>query len=215
VHELGHCICALFFNWEIDKISIYPYGGFSKFNEDLNRPIKEEFLILLSGPLVQIIFFILCSLVGLRDTTFSLLKTYHYAILCFNLLPIYPLDGGKLVNLFLSKYYSYYKSLKFSLILSYFLITLIFIFQINYFFSLNIIMMLLLLLQKVIIHWRRKDMYHYKFLLERYLNNYKFSKVKLINNTKEMMRDKKHVFKKGNHYYSEMEILSKKFKRKY
>ena len=59
IHEFGHLLMALLFKWNIDKISIYPYGGCVKFNEKINRPLKEELLILISGPFFQILFFII------------------------------------------------------------------------------------------------------------------------------------------------------------
>ena len=58
IHELGHLTMAVYYKWNLDKISIYPFGGCVKFNEKINKPIKEEFIILISGPLMQIFFFI-------------------------------------------------------------------------------------------------------------------------------------------------------------
>ena len=62
IHEFGHLLMALLFKWNIDKISIYPYGGCVKFNEKINRPLKEELLILISGPFFQILFFIIITI---------------------------------------------------------------------------------------------------------------------------------------------------------
>ena len=100
IHELGHLTMGLIFGWKIDNISFYPYGGVTKFNEDINRPLKEELLILLMGPLTQIIYYlIIINFISLRNI--NIFRYYHYSILIFNLLPIYPLDGGKILNIFL------------------------------------------------------------------------------------------------------------------
>ncbi len=213
VHELGHCLCALHYGWQIDCISFYPYGGSSKFSEKINRPIKEEFLILLAGPIAQVCFYLLCTILPLREQTQALLRTYHYAILFFNLLPIYPLDGGKLVNLFLSKHYPYLKSLTITLLLSYLLLLGIVCIQLKECFSLNVLLVGLLLFTKIKEEWKKRNFYYQRFLLERYLYPYHFKTIKTIENPKEMMRDKRHLFKKQNHYYTEKTILLKTFKR--
>ena len=48
---------AKLLGWNVDKIYFYPYGGYTKFNDDLNKPKKEELLIMLAGPIIQIIYF--------------------------------------------------------------------------------------------------------------------------------------------------------------
>ena len=57
VHELGHFFTAKYFNWEIDKIYIYPLGGLTKFKTLINKPLKEELLVTIMGPIFQILFF--------------------------------------------------------------------------------------------------------------------------------------------------------------
>ena len=45
IHECGHFFTAYFLNWEVDRIVFYPYGGISKFNHEVNCPLKEELII--------------------------------------------------------------------------------------------------------------------------------------------------------------------------
>ena len=56
IHELGHIIASLYFKWKIDKIIILPFGCLIKYNELINRPIKEEFIIAIMGIIFQILF---------------------------------------------------------------------------------------------------------------------------------------------------------------
>jgi len=117
IHELGHIAISLIFKWNIDKIIILPFGGLTKYNEIINKPLIEEFLISISGIIFQIIFYLLIkNYISYND--YVILKNYNYAILFFNLLPIYPLDGGRLFNMLFSLVFPYKKSLYLSIYLS-------------------------------------------------------------------------------------------------
>jgi len=59
VHELGHTLCALILKVPIDKICFYPFGGVSKFKSKINIPLKQEALILIMGPLAQLLLLLL------------------------------------------------------------------------------------------------------------------------------------------------------------
>ncbi len=197
---------AKYYGWNIDKIYIYPYGGYSKFNEDINRPLKEEFMILLMGPVFQIIYYFIFKNIFISDFT-----VFHYSILLFNLLPIYPLDGGKLINIMFSCKFSYLNSFKITMIISY--VVLLFI-GVNFYDklnSLNMAMIGLLVLFKLIEEHRKIGYYFNKFLLERYLKKYNFKKNKTIKNIDNMIRDTKHIIKEKNIYYTEKEYLTKRY----
>ena len=47
---------GVIFKWNIEKVILLPFGALTIFNEDLNRRMFEEFLIVIMGPLFQIIF---------------------------------------------------------------------------------------------------------------------------------------------------------------
>ena len=98
VHEFGHLFVALLFNWKVEEVLLLPFGGVTIFNEDLNRPMIEEFLILIGGPLLQALFVYM-----FRSNAF--LVSYSNVLLLFNLLPICPLDGSKLLNLFFNLFF--------------------------------------------------------------------------------------------------------------
>ena len=61
VHELGHFLTAYLLGWKCIRIDLYPYGGCSKFNVDINIPLWEELLVLVMGPLIQLIFVYIIS----------------------------------------------------------------------------------------------------------------------------------------------------------
>ena len=213
IHECGHLLMALLFKWNIDKISIYPYGGCVKFNEKINRPLKEELLILISGPFFQILFFIIITILYknsiLSFRNYLLFKTYHYTLLFFNLLPIYPLDGGKILNVLLEYIFPYKKSNKLIIILSY----LVLVFLLISYKNINLIMMSTFLIIEITLYLKRQDYLFNKFLLERYLNDYNFKKIKVINDKSYMYRDKRHMLKNKNKYILEKDYLKERFKR--
>ncbi|MDD2377647.1 MAG: hypothetical protein PHD10_03000 [Bacilli bacterium] len=204
IHELGHVLGALYFKWKIDKIIILPFGGLTVFNEKINRSMKEEFIILVLGPIFQIIYAL-----TLNSEIFN---NYHYAILLFNLLPIHPLDGSKLFNLFINKLFPFKLSHLFTIILSFIVIWITFFYRIN----LLSILILLFLFINVVKELKIHQYLFNRFLLERYFYHFNFKKNKIIkgNDLHKMYRDYKHLFYDGEKYRSEREILRKTFDNK-
>ncbi len=205
VHEFGHFLSGVVLNWNVDRIYIYPYGGCTKFNNLVNTSMTEEFIVLISGPIFQILFYIIFKN-NLRFNDYIMFRNYNYAILIFNLLPVYPLDGGRLINLFYSLIVPYKKSLYFSLYLSFVVISILF-FKIS---SLSFLIVILFLIIKIVDEYKNIDYSFNKFLLERYLYKFKFKKTKIIRND-NFYRSKNHIVIYNGRYYSEEEYLEKKF----
>lgn len=214
IHELGHFLAAKFLGWKVDKIYFYPYGGYTKFNDDLNKPKIEELLIMIMGPIFQIIYFFLLKGI-LNINELILFRNYHYSILLFNLLPIYPLDGGKLLNIIFNYFNSFRGSFKLTIIVSYILFFLgIWLFFYNSgSVSLSFLMVIIMLMCKLTEEAKKEKFYFNKFLLERHLNNYKFHKVKVIKGINAMSRDYKHVFFSNGKMHSEKEELLIRFRQ--
>lgn len=210
VHELGHFLTAYFFHWKVDKIVLYPYGGCSYFEVDINTSNKEEFFVLMMGPIFQIVFTYSLSFL-LRESDFSFLFLISKLLLIFNFLPIYPLDGGKLLLLIMSSFFSYYQSLKitfYSSFLFYFLLLFVaFIFYQSLFW-------LLLLFTLFFRLWKEQKNGNYlyqKFLLERYLNTYHFSKDRIVSSIFSMRKGYYHLFLENGKCMREEEYLKKYF----
>ena len=212
VHEFGHLFTALIYKWNLKNITIYPFGGCVKFDDKLNRPIKEELLILISGPLFQILFFFflyyLFSKGYITYRNINIIKKYHYTLLIFNLLPIYPLDGGRILNLIFNYFIPYKKSNKIIIIISIvaMMIALCFYKNINFF------LMGILLFIEIISYLNRQDYLYNRFLLERFINNYNYKKYKIIKNKDLMYKDKRHIILYKDKYVTEKEYLNDRFK---
>ena len=175
----------------------------------LNINKYKELLILIAGPLFQFIAYIL--LLNIFSEYSKMINYYHFNILVFNLLPIYPLDGGKIINILLSEFIPYKKSLQLSIKLSY-LIIVIFLFYLEQKY-INIIIMELLLVILIYNEYRKIDHIYNKFLLERYLKKYNFKKINIINNINNFYRDRRHIVKNNEKYYKEYDFLIKKYKK--
>ena len=195
---------AKYYNWKIEKVMLLPFGALTVFHEKINRPLKEEFLIAISGPLFQIV----CVFIYTRVNYNEFIINYSNLILIFNLLPIYPLDGSKILNVLLNKLTSFKKSHLLTVYISVLTIILI-ILKVK--FNLILMMILLFVFIKVIDEYKNHNNIFNKFLLERYNNNFNFNKRIIIDSVYKMKRDYKHLFYNGNNYETEREILKKRF----
>ena len=72
-------------------------------------------------------------------------------------------------------------------------------------------MILVFLFMEVNKYYKEKDLIFNKFLLERYLNNIKLKKEKIINNVNHMKKDYRHLFYIEKKYITESTFLRKMF----
>ena len=205
VHELGHILLGIYFKWKINKVVILPFGCLTKFDIDINTRLIEEFIVSISGIIFQYIFYIIIS----RHITYYYFKHINYFIIFFNMLPIIPLDGSKVLNALLNKTTNFYTSLYISNVISiiFIIITNIVLFKYN---KLILIVTIFLLLE-TIKNIRSINYIFNKFLLERYIKKYIFKKYKKINSVYKMKKDYKHVFYIENKCISEYSFLLKMF----
>lgn len=194
------------YHWKIEKVIILPFGALTIFHEDLNKKIKEEFWIVIMGPLFQIIFTLIIYLFyGVNDFIY-----YSLIILGFNLLPIFPLDGSKILNLFFNKVTGF-KTSHLLLIMVSILSIFVLLWQAS--FSLIFILIILFLIIRIFSEVKDHESLFNRFLLERYLKKYHFSKILKINSMdmRGMKRDYGHLFFDGKKYISEEYRLKKRF----
>ena len=215
IHELGHYTLAKINHFKIEKIIIYPYGGLVKINNLLNTSINKELTIAISGIIFQTIYYLLIVLLYnqgiIREYIFNLFTTYNTSILLFNILPIHPLDGSKILNLLLSKIIPFNLANKLNIIVS--IITLIIILLVNYYnFNYTLILTLGIIIDNLIKYYRQLKYILNKFLLERYIYKITYDKTKKINKINHMYKEKYHILKDKNNYITEKQALSNKFK---
>ena len=104
-------IFAKIIGFKFDKIILYPFGGITIYNEDLNVNSNKELFVLLGGIIFQLLFFILLLILYnnlyITEHTFKIIKKINIILISFNFMPVIPLDGGKLTNIILDKLFSY------------------------------------------------------------------------------------------------------------
>lgn len=213
VHECGHFFTAYLLNWNVDKIIFYPYGGVSKFTHDINCPLKEELIVLLMGPIMQVVCYYILIKIPYFSNYQDVINIINYNLILFNLLPIYPLDGGRIVQIVICYLTSYRLSFKIIYLISFVLLSII---TFNFFYkpSINILLIIILLILKLIKEKSSVNYYLERFILERYLHRYKFKKSKIVKRTKDFKRDYHHLVKIDNRYFLEEEYLFAKYKNK-
>ncbi|MGO4372630.1 M50 family metallopeptidase [Paenibacillus sp. 2TAB19] len=115
VHELGHVIMARSFGWTVREVKLLPFGGVAEVEEAGGVSAAEDAMVAIAGPLQNLWMGLAawgCGQLGLWDADWA---TYvwkaNLMIGMFNLLPIYPLDGGKLLQAALSYVMNYYSML--------------------------------------------------------------------------------------------------------
>lgn len=151
------------------------------------------------------IFFILVK----DKIDYKYFSIINYFILIFNLIPIYPLDGSKILNVIFNVVTTFKNSILLTIIISYISIIslIIMIGRVNKL----IILVLVFLLIEVNKLYKEKEYIFNKFLLERYLSEFKFKKKKTINKVDKMKKDYKHLFYIDNKYLTESYFLKKMF----
>ncbi len=185
IHELGHYSVAKFFNWRIRRISLWVFGGVMETDEHASKPISQEFWITLAGPLQHVWIhglLLFCSTNQLLpDYLISLGFQYNTTILLFNLLPIWPLDGGKLMHLLLSSILPFRKAHTTMVQLSiFFALIATVLFLIFYPFTLSTVMLVGFILWENRLEWKRRYYVFIRFLLKRYTEKPNIKRVRPV-----------------------------------
>jgi stage IV sporulation protein FB len=169
VHELGHYFTAKYYGWRISRIELWLFGGAVVSEEHNTRPFHEQVRVVLAGPVQHIWIYVLLSFLELVYGPHSLLSVaffYNSLILLFNLLPIWPLDGGKLVFYAMNQFFTFQQSLLITLLASITSMSLVtFWLTIDGRWTLAGVLLTAFLLIENILEWRRRTYTLMRYLL--------------------------------------------------
>ena len=168
---------------------------------------------------MQTVFYFICIILNkiciIDLSTLLLIRKYHYSILLFNLIPVVPLDGSKILNTLFNIYLPYRKSLNLTNLISVIIAILIFIIFItkNLRFEYGYFVIISFVISKVLKNIKDTPFLFNRFLFERYknpinVNKYFYIKNKDIN---KMRRQRKNYFYINGKYHKEIDVLRKRF----
>lgn len=204
-HELGHFLCARFYKWRIERIFLWVFGGTMETDEAFRRPIKEEFFVTLAGPFQNVLVFIILIFLPkdlFPESVYTLILQYNGAILLGNLLPIWPLDGGKLVKLTLDYLIPYHRAHYWMVSLSVFSLVI----GIAYCFltdlaNLSIFLLFSFLLMENRLEWKRRYYRWWRFLWFRWTEPKRYPKTEWLtfNDTENVKVVLQNFYRNRNH----------------
>lgn len=121
IHELGHLFAAKSYGWKLIEIELLPFGGVARV-EQKNDSIWEEFIVAIAGPLQNaILIFIAIGFKKLNlwsDEWTTFFIQANTIIGLFNLIPISPLDGNKILKALLFLFLPFKKAIMASIFIS-------------------------------------------------------------------------------------------------
>jgi len=119
LHELGHAFAALRNGIGISSIQLWIFGGMARMTRESDSP-ATEFKVAIAGPLVTLLLVVALTAVGIGAagwedfrkaalvetdagtsgalTMVAWLASINFLVLVFNLLPAFPMDGGRIVR---------------------------------------------------------------------------------------------------------------------
>ena len=108
LHEGGHLACIYLCKGKIENVKLTVYGASIELGKYPIIPYRNEIIIAAAGPAVSLLAAVLFSYIGKYAyiDKFFLISGINLLIGVLNLIPAYPLDGGRMLKCFLLMFFS-------------------------------------------------------------------------------------------------------------
>ena len=114
IHEMGHLIMGFILGLKPEKIEIMPFGFFLEFKpitlKSNKEILKSNILIAIAGPMTNLIIIFIILFLHISFIGKDIVIYTNLLIFTFNLIPIFPLDGGRVLKEILNIFYKNIKS---------------------------------------------------------------------------------------------------------
>ncbi|HSN57938.1 MAG TPA: site-2 protease family protein, partial [Clostridiaceae bacterium] len=107
LHELSHSLVSLKLGIPVKRITLFIFGGLAQIEKEPDEPMKE-LKMAIAGPAMSLFLFVLFFLLSaaLRSlgaplaavVSFEYLSNINLTLAIFNLIPAFPLDGGRVLR---------------------------------------------------------------------------------------------------------------------
>lgn len=116
LHETAHVLAAKAFRIPVPEVEITPFGGVARMEDISQATPVQQFVIAMAGPLMSWLCCLVCAgLIQLGWTNEASLADFlrwNLFLLCFNLLPVLPLDGGRMLQAVLAPFLGWEKAMR-------------------------------------------------------------------------------------------------------
>jgi Zn-dependent protease len=113
IHEYGHAFAAKYFGYKTRDIILYPMGGVASVSGEWDKKSWHEFVITIFGPITNFLFALITFFLmqmfqeknSIQYAICELIFKINYTLFIFNLIPVYPMDGGRILRSIISIIY--------------------------------------------------------------------------------------------------------------
>lgn len=180
-----------YYEIDVSNITMYPYGGMIKSNMLINTNSRNVLLISLGGVISQLLLWVVVYLfykVGVvSGFYYNIFFKYNISLIIFNLIPVYPLDGFKILNSLLEMFMSFKYSIIVSFVINF--ISLIIFFCYMYINSVSNYVIVLFMLFSLIKYIKEIRYVLNKFYIERCIYDIKYNGLKSVSCISEMYKN--------------------------
>lgn len=211
VHEMSHMLAAWLCHYEVEEVTIYPFGFSATIPLLGYGSLVKEIFIISAGPISQVLFpflFQFLSYLGWISSEFAAyLMMINANTLIFNLLPVYPLDGGRLMQAFFHSLLRYRRAQQMTCIASFLILLALFISQLMN--GISALVVQLFLMFQIIVCWKdithtQLKFYHHRYRHPTYL-------APIMNSGNDLYRGRYNVMCSTRGWMEESAWLAKRF----